>query len=243
MPLPTYGTLCMNEMENRPSHQKEEIMKVLIIEDDSEVVEAVSLCFDLRWPDVEFVAADEGTAGINLVEKESPDIVILDIGLPDIDGFEVCRRIRLFSDVPIMILSVTGNRSAPSLLRVTRRIIKDRLEKVEGVASASISGGQEREILVEIDQGQLQARRISLLSIVESLKNSNLNYPAGTVKEDYYEYLVRTMGENTTIEEFGETVIKVGDEEEQDDIKAGISPSETSVLQQYKQSKKTGERR
>ncbi len=81
-------------------------MKVVIIEDDPEIVEAVSLCFDLRWPDVEVVSANEGINGLDLIEKESPDIVILDVGLPDIDGFEVCRRIRLFSDVPIIILTV-----------------------------------------------------------------------------------------------------------------------------------------
>ncbi len=81
-------------------------MKVVIIEDDNEIIEAVSLCFDLRWPDVEVIAANEGLIGIDLVEKESPDIVILDIGLPDVDGFEVCRRIRLFSDVPIVMLTV-----------------------------------------------------------------------------------------------------------------------------------------
>ncbi|NQT73049.1 MAG: response regulator, partial [Chloroflexi bacterium] len=81
-------------------------MKVVIIEDDPEIVEAVSLCFDLRWPDVEVASANEGIAGLDSIEKESPDIVILDVGLPDIDGFEVCRRIRLFSDVPVIMLTV-----------------------------------------------------------------------------------------------------------------------------------------
>jgi len=81
-------------------------MKVVIIEDDPEIVEAVSLCFDLRWPDVEVITANEGISGVDLIERDSPDIVILDVGLPDIDGFEVCRRIRLFSDVPIVMLTV-----------------------------------------------------------------------------------------------------------------------------------------
>ncbi|MBT4513185.1 MAG: response regulator transcription factor [Chloroflexi bacterium] len=81
-------------------------MKVVIIEDDPEIVEAVSLCFDLRWPDVDVVSANEGIDGLGLIEKECPDIVILDVGLPDIDGFEVCRRIRLFSDVPVIMLTV-----------------------------------------------------------------------------------------------------------------------------------------
>ncbi len=80
-------------------------MKTVIIEDDPEIVEAVSLCFELRWPDIETVFAGEGLTGVDLIDKESPDIVILDIGLPDIDGFEVCRQVRLFSNVPIIILT------------------------------------------------------------------------------------------------------------------------------------------
>lgn len=81
-------------------------MKVVIIDDDPEVVEAVSLCFDLRWPNVEVVAANDGRSGVGLVEAEAPDIIILDIGLPDIDGYEVCRRIRLSSETPIVMLTV-----------------------------------------------------------------------------------------------------------------------------------------
>ena len=56
-------------------------------------------------------------------------------------------------ELPIMIESITGsNNLTPSgLLYTTRHIIKDRLEKVDGVASIGISGGQERQILVEID--------------------------------------------------------------------------------------------
>ena len=81
-------------------------MKVLIIEDDAEVIEAVSICFEMRWPNATVVSTGEGVKGTELVETEMPDIVILDIGLPDVDGFEVLHQIRLFSDVPILILTV-----------------------------------------------------------------------------------------------------------------------------------------
>ncbi|MDH5662303.1 MAG: efflux RND transporter permease subunit, partial [Elusimicrobiota bacterium] len=77
------------------------------------------------------------------------------------------------------------------------------------VASATISGGKEREILVEVDQGRLQASRVSILSLVEALKNSNLNYPAGTTKGKLYEYLIRTMGEFKTVSEIKDTVVAV----------------------------------
>lgn len=81
-------------------------MKVIIIEDDAEVVEAVAMCFRLRWPDSTVLSTGEGFKGIKLVKAESPDIVILDLGLPDIDGFEVLRQIRGLSDVPLIALSV-----------------------------------------------------------------------------------------------------------------------------------------
>src|SRR3972149_9617659 len=81
-------------------------MKVLIIEDDPDVVEVVQLCFELRWRHSQALVASTGAQGIELVESESPDIVILDLGLPDMDGLEVCRQVRSFSDVPIVMLTV-----------------------------------------------------------------------------------------------------------------------------------------
>ncbi|MFC2058580.1 response regulator transcription factor [Chloroflexota bacterium] len=86
-------------------------MKVLIIEDDPEIVESVSLVFQIRWPEADLISAHLGEKGVDLSETEAPDIIILDIGLPDINGFEVLKRIRLFSDVPIIILTVLSEES------------------------------------------------------------------------------------------------------------------------------------
>jgi len=84
-------------------------MKILIIEDDSEIVEVVSLAFQMRWPDVELIYTHLGEKGPELVESEHPDAVILDLGLPDINGFEVLKQIRGFSEVPVLILTVRGD--------------------------------------------------------------------------------------------------------------------------------------
>ena len=83
-------------------------MKVLVIEDDAGIVEVVSLCFQLRWSGTSLVSATNGTKGVELVEAEGPDVVILDIGLPDMDGYQVLREIRRFSDVPVIMLTVRG---------------------------------------------------------------------------------------------------------------------------------------
>lgn len=83
-------------------------MKVLIIEDDANVAEAVSLCLQLRWPEVELSIAPEGIKGVEILKSDSFDAVMLDINLPDIDGFEVLKRVRAFSDVPVVIVTVRG---------------------------------------------------------------------------------------------------------------------------------------
>ncbi|MFA5099517.1 MAG: efflux RND transporter permease subunit, partial [Candidatus Omnitrophota bacterium] len=108
-------------------------------------------------------------------------------------------------DLPVANLAVTGPMPPLELREMCRKYVKDAIEKVEGVASATITGGEEREILVEIDQPRLRASQISIVSIVESLKSANLNYPAGTIKEAFYEYLIRTMGEYQKIEEIKDT--------------------------------------
>ena len=72
--------------------KQEANLRVLIIDDSAEVAEAISVCLQLRWPEATIVAAVEGTRGLRLLESESFDMVLLDINLPDIDGFEVLKR-------------------------------------------------------------------------------------------------------------------------------------------------------
>jgi len=86
-------------------------MKVLIVEDDKEIVDAITLAFQIRWPEAKVVSTRLGRKGVELVESENPDIVILDLGLPDISGFEVLNQTRLFSHVPIIILTVRSDES------------------------------------------------------------------------------------------------------------------------------------
>ena len=80
--------------------------KILIIDDDPDVVEATSLSFETCWPGAVAASADNGETGIEMVRTENPDLVILDIGLPGMDGYAVCKEIRSFSDVPITMLTV-----------------------------------------------------------------------------------------------------------------------------------------
>ena len=80
-------------------------MKILVIDDEPDVIESVRLGFTLQWLEVDVLGAASGEAGLDAIERDVPDIVLLDVGLPDIDGFQVLRQIRDFSDVPVVMLT------------------------------------------------------------------------------------------------------------------------------------------
>jgi two-component system KDP operon response regulator KdpE len=80
-------------------------MRILVIDDEPDVVESIRVGFTLQWREVDVLGARSGTTGLDAVEHEHPDIVLLDVGLPDIDGFEVLSQIRAFSDVPVVMLT------------------------------------------------------------------------------------------------------------------------------------------
>lgn len=111
-------------------------------------------------------------------------------------------------ELPVMTISVTGDRSPVRLRQIANDIIKQELEKIDGVASASVEGGLEREILVNVDQGKLLAYDVPIIDVSDAITDSNLNYPAGTIKETFYEYLIRTLGEFKDVREIEEAVIK-----------------------------------
>ncbi len=81
-------------------------MKILIVDDDPDVVEALTLAFDLLQPQCAVLEARDGETAIETFCRESSDVVVLDIMLPQIDGYEVLRRIRQVSDVPVIMLTV-----------------------------------------------------------------------------------------------------------------------------------------
>ena len=81
--------------------------KILVIEDEEGIVHLLKLY--LRDAGYEVIAAHDGADGLALHAREHPDLVILDIMLPAIDGFEVCRRIRSWSKTPILMLTARGD--------------------------------------------------------------------------------------------------------------------------------------
>lgn len=81
--------------------------KILIIEDEEGIIHLLNLYLKNAGYDV--VVARDGADGLALHAREHPELVILDIMLPALDGFEVCRRIRAWSNTPILMLTARGS--------------------------------------------------------------------------------------------------------------------------------------
>lgn len=78
--------------------------RVLVVDDEPQILRAIRTSLEAR--DYQVLIADRGESALTVVATSELDLVILDLGLPDIEGLEVARRIRAFSDVPIIVLTV-----------------------------------------------------------------------------------------------------------------------------------------
>jgi two-component system, OmpR family, KDP operon response regulator KdpE len=83
-------------------------VKVLVVDDDQRLREALQLGIELQWQDAEVVTAVDGEDGLERFLAVEPDVVLLDITMPRMNGLEVLQRIRRASDVPVIMLSARG---------------------------------------------------------------------------------------------------------------------------------------
>ncbi len=84
-------------------------MKILVVDDDKNIVEAISIGFQLQWQDVEIITAADGEKGLTAFYDHIPDVVLLDVMMPYKDGFSVLKEIRQSSDVPVIMLTARGD--------------------------------------------------------------------------------------------------------------------------------------
>ncbi len=82
-------------------------LKILAIDDDTAMTELLTIL--LKSHDFAITAANSGQEGIELMTEVRPDIILLDLMMPDMDGWETCKKIRAFSNTPIVVLSALNN--------------------------------------------------------------------------------------------------------------------------------------
>jgi DNA-binding response OmpR family regulator len=81
-------------------------MKILIVDDEPDVIKVIAMSFRMQQPAWEVISAQDGLEALEMLDRERPNVVLLDIGLPEMNGFEVLNSIRLFSDIPVIMLTV-----------------------------------------------------------------------------------------------------------------------------------------
>ncbi len=81
--------------------------KILLVDDEKTLVK--TLTFNLEKEGYQVIPAYDGEEALNKVESDNPDLIILDLMLPGVDGFEVCQRVRKNMDIPIIMLTARGD--------------------------------------------------------------------------------------------------------------------------------------
>jgi two-component system KDP operon response regulator KdpE len=84
-------------------------MQFLIVDDDRSIVEAVTIGLQFQWQDAQVASAPDGDAGLRRFNDLRPDVTLLDVNMPGLNGFEVLQRIRVISDAPVLLLTARGD--------------------------------------------------------------------------------------------------------------------------------------
>lgn len=155
-------------------------MKLLLVDDDAEIRASLRVAFQLQWRDVELLEAADGADALLMVEDARPDLVLLDIGLPDIDGYQLLGEIRGFSAVPVIMLTA---RDEP-------------IDKVRG-----LEAGADDYIGKPFDHLELMARVRAVLRRVDLKAPTSraASYRRGDVEIDVEAREVRVRGERVSL--------------------------------------------
>ena len=162
----------------------------------------------------------ESSEGMSLIKMEFNYGTDLDVAVNDIrDKLDMVKgnlpddadspQIFKFDSnaMPIMTLALNGNKSANELRRLADDEISDKLEQTAGIAQATVSGGRESIVRIELSQNRLDAYKLTLSSIVATLAKQNIELGGGSVYEGTRKYMVRTTGEFSSIDEINNTVV------------------------------------
>lgn len=158
--------------------------------------------------------------GASIISLEfEPDVVIEDAlqrtrdrvnrarsKIPD-DAEEPSVREISFSDVPILLVTIAGPADEESLKHLGERL-EDEVKRIPGVLDATLTGGREREIRVEVDPRRLAAYGLALTDVQSAIGNENVNIPGGEVKTGDVTFLLRVPGEFTEASQIEGVAIK-----------------------------------
>ena len=133
---------------------------------------------------------------IDRVVRSLPD----DAGTPSIFKMDS-------NSMPIMRIAVNGNRDRNELREIADNTITDLIEQTDGVAEASVYGGRDKIVRVDLSQNRLSAYGITITEVSSALSRQNLELGGGKITEGFYDYTIRTTGEFASVDQINSTVI------------------------------------
>ncbi|MEW6456052.1 MAG: efflux RND transporter permease subunit [Acidobacteriota bacterium] len=116
------------------------------------------------------------------------------------------------ADFPVLFYGITGEMDERDLQKLIEKNVAERLERIDGVASAQAFSSKLREINILINKFAMESRLLTLDQIINSLRLENLNLPAGFIKENHHEYVLRTLGEFNNLEDIKKTIVGISQE-------------------------------
>jgi HAE1 family hydrophobic/amphiphilic exporter-1 len=210
MPDITYPTLSIStEYENASPEEVEELITRTIEEAMSAVpgVEEVtsvsaegrsSVRVSFSWGIDLDAAANDIRDRLDRVIPRLPD----DAERPRLRKFDLAA-------FPILILGVASNLDPIQIRRIIDNQVKNRIERVPGVASLGIRGGLDREIHVNLNAEKMKALGLPIDQILTRLKDENINLPAGTIEQGLLDVTIRTPGVYNNLNELRNTVVAI----------------------------------
>lgn len=160
--------------------------KILVVDDEDSIV--TMLAYNLKKEGYDVVTAEDGEVALEKFESEKPDLLLLDIMMPKMDGYEVCRKIREKSNVPIIMLTARA----------------DEVDKVVGLEMGAddyvTKPFGNRELIARV---KANLRRSDIAPVTNNEKDGN-NQVYGDLNIDFDRYEVTKRGEviNLTLREF-----------------------------------------
>jgi HAE1 family hydrophobic/amphiphilic exporter-1 len=156
---------------------------------------------NFEWGTDLYEAENDVRKELGFVERSIPD----DAETPLVFSYDPNQE-------PIVVLTLTSNaRSARELRTYSKQVLEQRIERVNGIASAETSGGLERQINVRIDNEKMRLYNITISEIAQKLQQENIQVPAGQLTEGNTNYSLRTLGEFKNVDQIRNTIITVRD--------------------------------
>ena len=112
-----------------------------------------------------------------------------------------------FDEIPVLRMGVTSTMDSREFYQFMKDRIQPRISKIAGVAQVALTGGDEREIKVNLDANKVRAYGLSILQIMQAVRNANMDFPTGNIKDADAQFVVRIAGKFKSIEDLRQLVI------------------------------------